>query len=223
MNTATRDLDAKAAEKRAELKGAAEDAKGAASRAAQDVRAGAESRYEHATNRAADEARDTAGAVDDAAQNLSDGNPAAPLLRKAAGGVEEIAKYLDESTLSDFTTSVQRFAQRNPVGFLAAAGLVGFAVSRFATAEKRRQSHADDDAVDRAYARMVREAEAERSLRDDRPAPSSHGAGTAVSPSPTSAAPSAPPVPPPTPMHASAHPTARSAAPASAQNKEFPK
>ncbi|MEM6440184.1 MAG: hypothetical protein AAF763_10900 [Pseudomonadota bacterium] len=190
MTPTTQELDAKASETKAKAQTAAEDAKSAARDMAGDAQAAAGRRYDGATDRLADGMRETAGAVHEAAADLPDDNPAAPLLRKAAGGVEQIAKYFDDSTLTDLGESVQAFARRNPVGFLAAAGFAGFAASRFATAERRRQA----DEEDLAYLRLLERADGERQAASTPPAATETASGVTPKAGPSAApTPNAPP------------------------------
>ncbi|MGV3650302.1 MAG: hypothetical protein ACO1OK_02670 [Devosia sp.] len=147
-------------------------------KAAEDVRAirhEAEARIGDATEKAKGFAEDqkglAAGQIEGVAQALSrvaeelegdDKGAIARYARDIAGGAERLSSNLRDKDVDQLMTMAQDFGRRQPVAFLGAAALIGFAASRFALASAHRsapeprpttssttarQSWQDDDAL----------------------------------------------------------------------------
>ncbi len=84
----------------------------------------------------------TARALHDAAGNLDgdeSGRSQVPqsLLREAANGLDELAQSLQGRTVGEMVGDLSDFGRRNPMAFMGAAALAGFALGRFARASER--------------------------------------------------------------------------------------
>lgn len=126
----------------------------------------ARDRAETARQGAGEEVGHTSEALSRAADELEPGSVSAQLLRQASDGLAEIARTVQGRDLGDMAGEVADFGRRNPVAFLGAAALAGFAIGRFATA---RAPHAG------GYAPATRRSGA---YRPETHAPGTRGAGT---------------------------------------------
>ena len=81
-----------------------------------------------------------ADAVERVASDLEgEAAPAAGYARTIADSARKIASVVEDNDVDDIMTKAQDFGRRQPVAFLGAAALLGFAASRFVTASARRQ------------------------------------------------------------------------------------
>lgn len=96
----------------------------------------------------ANELSRTAKALEDAADDLAadqEGRSSVPqsLLREAANGLSELSRALEGKSVGQMVGDVSTFGRRNPVAFMGAAALAGFALGRFARASERPASSSD--------------------------------------------------------------------------------
>lgn len=119
------------------LKAEAEDAMAAAN--AEALR-----RTEAAKGRTAEEISRTAHGLETAAAELEGSPFQQDLLREAAGGLEQLSRAVDGRSIAQMTGDLSDFARRNPVGFLGGAALAGFALARFARADRPETREAFD-------------------------------------------------------------------------------
>lgn len=59
------------------------------------------------------------------------------LLNEAANGLDELARSLQGKSVGEMVGDLSAFGRRNPVAFMGAAALAGFALGRFARASER--------------------------------------------------------------------------------------
>lgn len=90
----------------------------------------------------------TARALHDAASKLDGddhGRSHVPqsLLREAADGLDELAQSLQGRSVGEMVGDLSAFGRKNPVAFMGAAALAGFALGRFARASERHAAPAD--------------------------------------------------------------------------------
>lgn len=84
------------------------------------------------------------GGVSDALQRVAgelegDGQSSAQYVRLVADGANRLTSTLRDNDVEHIFDIVQDFGRRQPVAFLGAAALLGFAASRFVTASAARQ------------------------------------------------------------------------------------
>lgn len=83
-----------------------------------------------------------ASAMDLVATELEeDGEPTARYARMVADGADKLLANVADRDINDLMAMTQDFGRRQPVAFLGAAALVGFAASRFVLASSARRSN----------------------------------------------------------------------------------
>ena len=81
-----------------------------------------------------------AGAIRHAADDLDgESSPGARVTREAADRVAQLSKALRENSIGDLAGVAEDFGRRQPVAFLGASMLAGFAASRFLVASGHRR------------------------------------------------------------------------------------
>lgn len=95
------------------------------------VQADAKARAAHARDQAAEEIEHFADAADAAAGQLPYGSVQAQAAEQVAAQIEGFAQKLRTADISAVGRDVASFARENPVVFLGAAALAGFAATRF--------------------------------------------------------------------------------------------
>jgi hypothetical protein len=84
------------------------------------------------------------GALDKLAVELEDSNDASALyVRMVADGAQRLTATIKDNDVDDILGIAQDFGRKQPVAFLGAAALLGFAASRFVLASAKRQSNPD--------------------------------------------------------------------------------
>ena len=96
----------------------------------------------------ANELSRTAKALQGAANDLAsgeEGRSSVPqsLMREAANGLSELSRALEGKSVGQMVGDVSTFGRRNPVAFMGAAALAGFALGRFARASERPAPSSD--------------------------------------------------------------------------------
>lgn len=84
------------------------------------------------------------GGVSEALQRVAgelegDGQSSAQYVRMVADGADRLTSTLRDNDVDEILNIVQDFGRKQPVAFLGAAALLGFAASRFVTASASRQ------------------------------------------------------------------------------------
>lgn len=137
-----------------DLRAAARETRMAASEAASSVKQEGAALLDTAKERVGELAEDTrqagaertqglARAIHRAAEELERDSPQiARLVRDAAGSVDEVARTIRERSPRDMLRGVEDFARRQPLVFMGAAALAGFAVARFARSSAAERRHA---------------------------------------------------------------------------------
>jgi hypothetical protein len=89
----------------------------------------------------AEQLGDVARAATRVADDMDQQNgPSAPYMRMLADNAEKLSDTIREKDVEDILAMAQDFGRRQPVAFLGAAALLGFAASRFMTATARRST-----------------------------------------------------------------------------------
>jgi hypothetical protein len=98
------------------------------------VKDGLSSEGEHLKSRASESLLGFADSVKTARDALAKDNPGlvSDLVGQAAEGLESLSRSLEKTSGGEMIEAVRDFGRRNPMGFIAASVLAGFAVSRFA-------------------------------------------------------------------------------------------
>jgi ElaB/YqjD/DUF883 family membrane-anchored ribosome-binding protein len=78
-----------------------------------------------------------------ASQQL-EGNIAAPVIEKLAGGVEQVAKYIEDADVRELLRRAESLGRENPFVFVGVAALIGFAGGRFLHASGRSGASAGE-------------------------------------------------------------------------------
>jgi predicted RNA-binding protein with PIN domain len=92
-------------------------------------------------NAGADRFKGYAGAISRAADSFEEEIPiVADFARKAAGEIEHLAEAVKERELSELVGVASDYARRQPVVFLGATALAGFALARFLMTSSQRRS-----------------------------------------------------------------------------------
>lgn len=106
---------------------------------AEKVKAVARGKAEEHINAMQDEAAgrvdSAADAAEAAAAQFDPASLQAEALRQVADRVEQVANSIRQSDLETVAGQVTRFARRNPILFVGAAAMAGFAVTRFLKAQ----------------------------------------------------------------------------------------
>jgi hypothetical protein len=114
----------------------ADDLQHRATKAVGDMGVAAQEKTEEAKGRAADEINRTAEGLEAAAEDLEGSPLPQDLLREAAGGLRQISQAISKKSIGELTSDLSDFARRNPVSFLGGAAFAGFALARFARADR---------------------------------------------------------------------------------------
>lgn len=127
---------------RQHVQNASEDLRDRATRAMDTARDTIVDESTAAKDTTAGELSRTARALHDAADNLDtdeSGRSPVPqsLLHEAANGLDELAHSLQGRSVGEMVGDLSDFGRRNPVAFMGAAALAGFALGRFARASER--------------------------------------------------------------------------------------
>jgi hypothetical protein len=89
-----------------------------------------------------------AEAVERVATDLEGQNaPSAQYARMIADNAEKLSGLVRDNDVDQLLSMAQDFGRRQPVAFLGAAALLGFAASRFVTASAQRQQQRESDAA----------------------------------------------------------------------------
>jgi hypothetical protein len=126
---------------------------------------------------AADELDDVAEAMAKTAEEID--NPTiAGYARELAGGIRKVSEGVRTRSLEEMVTSATDFGRRQPIAFLGAAALAGFAASRFmrASAERRQTPPTpEDEDLPMTPSSTYRPAEAGNTFGDGHLARSGYG------------------------------------------------
>lgn len=100
----------------------------------QNVKDDVGTRAEAGKETIADEVSDVASALRKAADDMRDGSPQERTMAQIADGFADASEAIRGKDLGQMIEGANQFARNNPVAFLGAAALVGFAASRFGKA-----------------------------------------------------------------------------------------
>lgn len=101
-------------------------------------------RAEQAKSGAAKKVQDAADAASAAAAQFNPNTFQAEAVRRVAEGIEGVANQIRTSDLDTIVREVSGFARRNPLLYIGAAAVVGFAATRFLKATSPDQARAGD-------------------------------------------------------------------------------
>lgn len=110
--------------------GILEQARGVASKVADQAKSTVSTRLTERTTKSATELSELADALRNTSRRL-DGNVVAPLIERSANQIERVAKALDHADLKQVVQNVESFARREPLLFLGAAFTAGMLAARF--------------------------------------------------------------------------------------------
>jgi hypothetical protein len=82
----------------------------------------------------AGQVKDTADALNAAAEKFGPQAVQTDLFHGAARGLEALSEALGGNTMSELASDLTAFGRRNPAAFLGVAAIAGFAIARFAQA-----------------------------------------------------------------------------------------
>lgn len=127
------------------LKEDAEKLKERAEKEAEKLSERAEAEADEALTRAGSEIDALTGAIDAAAESLSDADRGglAQYARQLSDQLSRLAEDLQEKSASDLAQDAQKLAKENPTGFLLGSIALGFGLSRFAKASSTRAGAED--------------------------------------------------------------------------------
>ncbi|MEJ6395976.1 hypothetical protein V8J82_22165 [Gymnodinialimonas sp. 2305UL16-5] len=111
-----------------------------AGKAAQAATDTAKSQAEAIKSSVVDEMSGVASALRHAADDLRNGSPQERTFGQIADGLADASEALRHKDLGAMVQDVSTFARRNPIAFLGAAALIGFAATRFVKASTQPQS-----------------------------------------------------------------------------------
>ncbi|WP_417607018.1 hypothetical protein [Primorskyibacter flagellatus] len=133
---------------KADVKAAAEDLRDDARGAARHMRSEAEKiagdQANAARQRVADEVGSLGGALRKAARDLEAGTIQEQAMSRVAEGIADLSDNIATADLRQGVDDMAGYARRQPVAFLGAAALLGFAGARFLKASDHAPSRADD-------------------------------------------------------------------------------
>ncbi|SMC84824.1 hypothetical protein SAMN06295998_10834 [Primorskyibacter flagellatus] len=133
---------------KADVKAAAEDLRDDARGAARHMRSEAEKiagdQANAARQRVADEVGSLGGALRKAARDLEAGTIQEQAMSRVAEGIADLSDNIATADLRQGVDDMAGYARRQPVAFLGAAALLGFAGARFLKASDHTPSRADD-------------------------------------------------------------------------------
>ncbi|WP_157960630.1 hypothetical protein [Primorskyibacter marinus] len=133
---------------KADVKAAAEDLRDDARGAARHMRTEAEKIAEGQANaarqRVADEVGSLGGALRKAARDLETGTIQEQAMSRVAEGIADLSDNIATADLRQGVDDMAGYARRQPVAFLGAAALLGFAGARFLKASDYTPPRADD-------------------------------------------------------------------------------
>ncbi|TCS65871.1 hypothetical protein [Primorskyibacter sedentarius] len=132
---------------KAEVKAAAEEIKEDARSTVDHVRGEAERIAQQQANaarqRVADEVGSLGGALRKAARDLQDGTIQEQAMSRVADGIADLSDNIATADLRQGVDELAGYARRQPVAFLGAAALLGFAGARFLKASDNTAPNAD--------------------------------------------------------------------------------
>ena len=132
---------------KADVKSAAEDLKEDARDAARHMRTEAEKIAQTQANAArqkvADEVGSLGGALRKAARDLEDGTIQEQAMSRVADGIADLSDNIATADLRQGVEELSGYARRQPIAFLGAAALLGFAGARFLKATAPAQDFGD--------------------------------------------------------------------------------
>lgn len=113
------------------------------------VKEGLGSQGDELKSRASESLHGFADSVKTARDALAKDNPGlvSDLVGQAAEGLESLSRSLEKTSGGEMIDAVRDFGRRNPMGFIAASVLAGFAVSRFAVSSAPSASSAGSPRV----------------------------------------------------------------------------
>ena len=123
-----------AEEAKAAAGGRFEEVKQRAGETAEEARRRAEAEAERGKNRGAGEVHSWASALDRAADELGRNSVQGRAVHGLAEQIDDVARSIENQSVGEMVSHLADFGRRNPVAFAGGAILVGFALSRFATA-----------------------------------------------------------------------------------------
>lgn len=130
------DLKHASEEARSAATSAAESAKARAGEAVHEAQARVAAEAERRQKAAGDEAGRLAEAFRAGREKLDDGSWQARLFGYAADATEELAHTIRDRSAGDAVSAISDFGRRNPAMFVGGMALMGFALSRVATASR---------------------------------------------------------------------------------------
>jgi hypothetical protein len=133
--------------------GIVDQAKQTVANVASDAKAGVgaqlEQRIDRAKEAGVEKAETVSEALRDAGGKLDGTGPLPELAEKAAAGIENLARFIENKSVGDLFTGIDRFARREPALFLGGAVALGIVAGRFLKSSSRRSAGAGAGIGDR--------------------------------------------------------------------------
>jgi len=131
-----------------------DELKATASEVAQKATQHGKEKLEVGKNKAADQAQDMAGVVEQVSAGLADRNQEslAAYATQIADQIKGVADHLRGRSIEELVTDAQSVARRNPGLFLVGSVAVGFAISRFFKATAKRDAGNESDRAGQRFA-----------------------------------------------------------------------
>lgn len=128
--------------------GIVEQAKQTVANVAADAKAGVttqlEQRIDQAKEVGVEKIETVSDALRGAGEKLEGTGPLPELANKAAEGIENLARFVENKSIADVFNGVQSFAKREPALFLGGAVVVGILAGRFLKSSSRRSVDTSD-------------------------------------------------------------------------------
>lgn len=128
--------------------GIVDQAKQTVANVAADAKAGVTTQLEHRIDQAKEVGVEKIETVSDAlrgaGEQLEGTGPLPDLAEKAAEGIENLARFIENKSIGDVWSGVQSFAKREPALFLGGAVAIGILAGRFLKSSSRRSVDVGD-------------------------------------------------------------------------------